>query len=63
MKYVHFYVIETDEYLKFNDSATEEEIQDEFEMWLDGAVEYGWYITDDEDIPAYILKELNESED
>lgn len=63
MKYVHFYVEATDEYLKFDDSATEKEIQDEFEIWLDGSVEYSWYITDEEDIPAYILRELTESED
>ena len=58
MKFIHFYVINDDEYIAFDDDTTESEIQTEFENWLDGAVDYGWYETTEDDIPAYILREL-----
>jgi hypothetical protein len=60
MKFVHFYVTNDDEYIAFDDDATESEIQTEFENWLDGAVDYGWYETTEADIPAYILRELTQ---
>ena len=43
MKKVKFYVEAYSEEVEFEDDATEEEIQDEFENWLDGSVQYGWY--------------------
>ena len=43
MRRIKFYVEAYSEVVEVEDDATEEEIQDEFESWLDGSVQYGWY--------------------
>lgn len=43
MRRIKFYVEAYSEVVEVEDDATEEEIMDDFENWMDGAVESGWY--------------------
>ena len=48
MKHIKFYVDAMEEVVEFDDDATEEEIYEQFEMWLDGSMSSGWYEEDEE---------------
>lgn len=41
MRYVCYYVEYEEDYFKYTDDTTDEEIQNDFENWLDGATTYG----------------------
>ena len=63
MRYVCYYVEYEEDYFKYTDDTIDEEIQNDFENWLDGTTSYGWYEVDPKDISPYILEELNEDDD
>ena len=44
-----FWVSADKEIVEFDNNATEEEIQEEFALWLDGAIQYGWYKKESEE--------------
>lgn len=62
MRYVCYYVEYEEDYFKYTDDTTDEEIQSDFENWLDGATTYGWYEVDPKDILPHILEELDEDD-
>ena len=63
MRYICYYVEYEEDYFKYADNTTDEEIQNDFENWLDGATTYGWYEVDPKDISPYMLEELNKDDD
>lgn len=62
MRYINFYVEYEDDYFKYADNTTDEQIQNDFENWLDGAVTYGWYEVNSMDLPYHIYQELHNQE-
>ena len=62
MRYINFYVEYEDDYFKYADNTTDEQIQNDFENWLNGAVTYGWYEVDPMDLPYPIYRELHDQE-
>lgn len=63
MRYVCYYVEYEEDYFKYTDDTTDEEIQDDFRNWLDGTTSYGWYEVDPKDISPYILEELDKDDE
>ena len=45
---IKFWIDADEEVIELDDDATEEEIQDEFEMWFSGCISSGWYVTEDD---------------
>lgn len=44
---VNFWVDAEDEVIELDDDATEEDILEEFDNWLNGSISFGWCIEED----------------
>lgn len=45
---IKFWIDADEEVIELDDNVTEEDIKMEFEMWFDGCVSCGWYVTEDD---------------
>ena len=45
---LHFWIDADDDIIELDDDLTKEEIEEEFQMWVDGSLSCGWWIEEDD---------------